>query len=64
MGLAILCKELHDEEPQRFNFKAFVVDHQARAKSSGEARQVQKNLECLGKLPLCNIPPSMSTNQK
>lgn len=48
MALAILSKLLHNENPQAFNFKCFVVDHKARSNSSIEAEQVEKNLRRLG----------------
>ena len=45
MALAVLCKEIQDQQLQ---FKAFVVDHKARPQSTVEAEAVADRLEKLG----------------
>jgi len=48
MALAYLCRKLQEEQPSRFHFKAFVVNHMARENSTEEAKSVALSLRSLG----------------
>lgn len=50
MALASLCARVQRLRPESLKFRAFVVDHGARAGSSGEAEAVRELVESKGKM--------------